>query len=281
MSTTRRQILGQGASAVAFVAIPNVVGAHLYSEDHPHPHVPSHTPIHMLFATGVEHSFLDDRTINFSRMERCLVVIEHGLTVEHQVFQQVMAIYEHVPLFVHYDNPIRNLSRSQVGDILLGRTRNWREIGGPDREIEVVTRGFSHWKSAFGAMVSINFLEPSFQTIKGVLRALRADLPIVLGEPPINVTWQHDYKGVSDIVGANEGAIAVSLRPVFAQDLVPIHVDNFAVSDANYPIQVPSFINARRNKLEARQLAEQVIAKVARRYLFDFEAITKVAGGLV
>jgi phosphate transport system substrate-binding protein len=39
---------------------------------------------------------------------------------------------------VHPDNPVRNLSLDQVGRILTGEIRNWKEFGGPDLPIRVV-----------------------------------------------------------------------------------------------------------------------------------------------
>ncbi len=45
-----------------------------------------------------------------------------------------------VALIVHRSNPVRALDRSQILAIYSGRVRNWREVGGRDAEITVVTK---------------------------------------------------------------------------------------------------------------------------------------------
>jgi phosphate transport system substrate-binding protein len=43
-------------------------------------------------------------------------------------------------IYLHPSNPVHNLSMQQLADILGGRIRNWREVGGEDRAIEVIGR---------------------------------------------------------------------------------------------------------------------------------------------
>jgi phosphate transport system substrate-binding protein len=45
-----------------------------------------------------------------------------------------------VTLLVHKTNPVDNLTDDQIRAIYTGRTTNWREVGGPDAPITVVTR---------------------------------------------------------------------------------------------------------------------------------------------
>ncbi len=45
-----------------------------------------------------------------------------------------------LPILVHPSNPVSELTIEQVRDIYLGKIKNWNEIGGPAREIVVVTR---------------------------------------------------------------------------------------------------------------------------------------------
>ena len=45
-----------------------------------------------------------------------------------------------IALIVHSDNSVKALSDEQVRSIYLGRTTNWREVGGPDAEITVVNK---------------------------------------------------------------------------------------------------------------------------------------------
>jgi ABC-type phosphate transport system substrate-binding protein len=59
---------------------------------------------------------------------------------------------EPILILVRKDNPITNLTSQEVKDIFSGKTINWKEVGGPDRPIVVVTRLHckkrpGHWKT--------------------------------------------------------------------------------------------------------------------------------------
>lgn len=45
-----------------------------------------------------------------------------------------------VAIMVHKSNPVKELTRSQLGDILTGRVDNWKSVGGEQRPIDVVNR---------------------------------------------------------------------------------------------------------------------------------------------
>lgn len=52
---------------------------------------------------------------------------------------------------VHPDNPVADLSSGQLQDIYLGKVRNWKELGGADEKIVVISRDsssgtFDAWK---------------------------------------------------------------------------------------------------------------------------------------
>ncbi|MFP4476746.1 MAG: phosphate ABC transporter substrate-binding protein [Desulfatibacillaceae bacterium] len=44
---------------------------------------------------------------------------------------------------VHPSNTVKNLTLAQLKDIYMGKIRNWKEIGGPDRDIVVISRDTS------------------------------------------------------------------------------------------------------------------------------------------
>lgn len=59
--------------------------------------------------------------------------------------------FEPVMILLNKANPVTNLSRQQVRDIFSGKIKNWREVGGKDQAIVVVTRLHcknrpGHWK---------------------------------------------------------------------------------------------------------------------------------------
>ena len=45
-----------------------------------------------------------------------------------------------LPIIIHPSNPVRSLTVKQVRGIYSGRITNWKEVGGPDRDIVVVSR---------------------------------------------------------------------------------------------------------------------------------------------
>jgi phosphate transport system substrate-binding protein len=56
-----------------------------------------------------------------------------------------------VPI-VHKGNPVSNLTKDQLRDIYTGKITNWKDVGGPDMKIVVITRDsssgtFDAWKS--------------------------------------------------------------------------------------------------------------------------------------
>ncbi len=48
--------------------------------------------------------------------------------------------YDGIAIVVHPSNPVTNLSKDQVQKIFKGEIKNWKEVGGSDSEILVVTR---------------------------------------------------------------------------------------------------------------------------------------------
>ncbi|MCF7849309.1 MAG: PstS family phosphate ABC transporter substrate-binding protein [Kiritimatiellales bacterium] len=45
-----------------------------------------------------------------------------------------------LPILVHPSNPVSELTIGQVRDIYLGKITNWKQVGGPDKKIVVITR---------------------------------------------------------------------------------------------------------------------------------------------
>ncbi len=59
--------------------------------------------------------------------------------------------WEPIYIIINSSNPIKNLSVEQVRGVFSGEIKNWKEVGGPDKNIVVVTRNHcgkrpGHWK---------------------------------------------------------------------------------------------------------------------------------------
>jgi phosphate transport system substrate-binding protein len=51
--------------------------------------------------------------------------------------------YDAVTLFVHPDNPVRSLTRAQLKALFSGAVRNWKQVGGADQPVTLVTQNLS------------------------------------------------------------------------------------------------------------------------------------------
>jgi phosphate transport system substrate-binding protein len=51
--------------------------------------------------------------------------------------------YDCIVPVVHPSNPVQDLSLDQLKAIYTGQVRNWKDVGGPDKDIVVVSRDTS------------------------------------------------------------------------------------------------------------------------------------------
>jgi phosphate transport system substrate-binding protein len=59
---------------------------------------------------------------------------------------------------VHKDNKVRNLTTKQLQDIYTGKIKNWKDVGGDDKEIVVVTR-------SVGSGTRVNYIEKALSGV--------------------------------------------------------------------------------------------------------------------
>lgn len=79
---------------------------------------------------------LKERVIDIANSSRDIQPGENpdGTLVDYRVAFDIIAIV------VNPASGVRNLTREQAAAVFTGRTTNWKELGGPDREIVVVVR---------------------------------------------------------------------------------------------------------------------------------------------
>lgn len=64
--------------------------------------------------------------------------------------------YDGIAVIVHPDNPVKNVTMQQLKDIYSGKITNWKELGGKDEQIFVVSREESSGtRSAFEELTSL------------------------------------------------------------------------------------------------------------------------------
>ena len=71
----------------------------------------------------------------FMKVEEFKAAVEKGVTpVAHAVAMDGIAV------IVHPANPVKALTKAQVAGIYTGKITNWKEVGGPDAKIVVISR---------------------------------------------------------------------------------------------------------------------------------------------
>jgi phosphate transport system substrate-binding protein len=98
----------------------------------------------------------------------------------------VPIIYDAIAVIVHRTNPLDNLSMDQIRKIYAGRITRWKEVGGMDRAITVVTREEgSGTRETFQNLVMGKNEEISLgalvQDSNGAIRQVVADDPNAIG----------------------------------------------------------------------------------------------------
>ncbi len=93
--------------------------------------------------------------------------------------------YDAIAVIVHRTNPIKNLRLDRIREIFSGRITNWREIGGPDHPITLVSREEgSGTREAFQHLVMKKTevsLGALVQDSNGAIRQVVADDPQAIG----------------------------------------------------------------------------------------------------
>jgi len=80
-------------------------------------------------------------TCDIADMSRPMKNSEFKAAVEKSIqpVAHVIAL-DGLPVLVHPSNPVQNLTIEQVRDIFLGKIKNWKEVGGPDKVIVTISR---------------------------------------------------------------------------------------------------------------------------------------------
>jgi len=80
-------------------------------------------------------------TCDIAIMSRFMKIKEYKAALENGVLPvpHVIAMDE-IAIVVHPGNPVQNLTVMQVRDIYQGKITNWKEVGGPDERIVLISR---------------------------------------------------------------------------------------------------------------------------------------------
>jgi phosphate transport system substrate-binding protein len=67
-------------------------------------------------------------------------MVSRSIYPDEKDLRAVLIARDGVAMIVHKSNTVEKLTRAQVIDIYSGKTRNWREFGGPDLPITVISK---------------------------------------------------------------------------------------------------------------------------------------------
>jgi len=85
-----------------------------------------------------------DGTTDIADSSRFIKEKEVALAVKKGVYPVPFGVaYDCIVPVVHLSNPISNLTIAQLKDIYMGKVKNWKELGGPDKKIVVISRDTS------------------------------------------------------------------------------------------------------------------------------------------
>jgi phosphate transport system substrate-binding protein len=80
-------------------------------------------------------------TCDIASMSRFMKDTEFKAAVEKNIFPVAHVIaLDGLAVITHPANPVKALTVEQVRDIYLGKISNWKEVGGPDKKIVVISR---------------------------------------------------------------------------------------------------------------------------------------------
>ena len=105
--------------------------------------------------------------------------------------KSAIAGYYGLAVVVHADNPLKDLSDAAVRDVFTGKATNWKQVGGPDKPIEVLIRdatGGSHLGFRELAMDGRGYAAHAqgFASFEDLARAV-ADRPGAIGYVEMNL----------------------------------------------------------------------------------------------
>ncbi len=84
---------------------------------------------------------LINSTCDIANMSRFMKDKEFAAAVEKGVMPVAHVVaMDGLPVLVHPSNPVKGLTVAQIRDIYMGNITNWKQVGGPDKEIVVVSR---------------------------------------------------------------------------------------------------------------------------------------------
>ena len=125
--------------------------------------------------------------------------------------EHVMA-YDGIAVVVHPSNPVTNLTKDQIVKIFKGEIKNWKDVGGPDKEILVVSR--EEGSGTRGAFEELLKLEEKKGDTKVSLVSSDALIAGSTGEVTANISAKENAIGYTSLGFVENNVKKVSIDGV-------------------------------------------------------------------
>ncbi len=156
-----------------------------------------------------------------------LGMISRDLAPDEQDLTAFTIARDGIGLIIHADNPVEELSRSQIASIFRGEISNWSEVGGREAEITVVNKAEGR--------ATLEVFKQYFELTSPEIRA-----DVVIG---------HNEQGVKTVAGNPNalGYVSIGVAESDIQQGIPIRllrIDGMeanieTVADGSFPISRP------------------------------------------
>jgi phosphate transport system substrate-binding protein len=207
-----------------------------------------------LLKKGVVDVAMSSRYLNDGELESDLIV-------------QLLA-YDGLAVVVNVANPVNDLTRQEIYDIYKGKISNWKQVGGLDQKIAVVTR-----EASSGSRFS-------FESLIGLTRVVNDRLVSDINKSNLVV---NSNSMVKTIINHNPQAIGfISTgsvdRSIKALDFEGIraHTDN--ISNGTYQLSRPFLIlhYGKATKKEIKEFTDYLKSEHVRQLIIDYGYIPPI-----
>jgi len=156
------------------------------------------------------------------------------------VVEQAVAL-DGLAVFVHSANPVKSLAIEQIRDIFMGKTTNWKEIGGADAPIVLYGRENSSGTYDYFRehVLEKGDFSPRVQTLQGTAAVINAVGRDANGIGYGGIAYAKDVRPLA--VSAKGGAPVEPSEKTVADGTYPLSRRLFFYYPANAPERVKSF----------------------------------------
>jgi phosphate transport system substrate-binding protein len=179
-------------------------------------------------AKGIINSTCDIANLSrFMKEKEFAAAVEKGvMPVAHVVAM------DGLPVLVHPSNPVAGLTVAQVRAIYMGKTRNWKDVGGPDMPIVVISRDTN---------------SGTYETFEGLVMSHKVDGSKVKEKIGAGAEYVGSNGAVRQRVQSTAGAIGYAGLGFVDKTVKALKIEGIAptpqtVTSGVYPIARPLFM---------------------------------------